>query len=232
MRNRTRVALALGAGLGTMAFVASLDGPTRAAPLPEYWDAPAFQLVDQAGRPFSADELRGSVWVADFVFTSCIDVCPAITARMARLADDFRRERVLGHGVRLVSFTVDPERDTPAVLRDYAAGFGELPPGEWAFLTGVPGDSVRALIQRGFKLTAMKPAAAHDAHDPHDAHDAHDPHRAADAADAPEAPDYQVMHSPRMLLVDAEGTVRGIYDGTDPGAWTAIVSDALTLLAR
>ena len=229
MRNRTRFGLGLGAGLATVSLIALIDEPAPPPSLPEYWSAPSFELVDQTGAPLTAADLRGSVWVAGFVFTSCADVCPGISARMARLTDDFRRERVLGDGVRLVSFTVDPERDTPAVLREYADGFGGLPPAEWAFVTGEPGDSVRALIERGFRLTAMRPPAAGD-----DAPaDAHGVHATTDSgAVHGDADDYPVTHSPRVLLVDREGTVRGIYDGTDPDAMSAIVVDALALLGR
>jgi protein SCO1/2 len=203
---RTGIALLAGAVVFA-ATVAIGDRASERETLATYWPAPDFALVDQTGSPVATADLMGRVWIASFIFTSCADVCPAITARMARLSDDLRREGMLGESVRLVSFTVDPERDTPAVLREYARGFGGLPPAEWAFLTGDDGPALRAMVQEGFHLTAMMPD---DAHEHSDA--------------------YQVMHAPRVLLVDASGVVRGIYDATDADAMNRVVGDARSLL--
>lgn len=204
-----------GAGLVTLAVLGLIARGSSVEPLPEYWTAPAFELVDQTSSPLRREDLLGSVWVASFIFTRCEDVCPAISARMAGLAADLEREAVLGEEVRLVSFTVDPERDTPEVLREYAAGFGGLPPSKWAFLTGAPGDTLRALIERGFKLTAMMPEPAHEAHD-----------------SGVERASYQVMHSPRVMLVDRAGVVRGIYDAMDAESMKTVVGDALALVRQ
>jgi protein SCO1/2 len=106
---------------------------------------PAFALTERSGRAVGSDDLRGHVWIADFVFTRCPDFCPVLTARMAEL------QRALGAGddLRLVSVSVDPVHDTPEVLRDYAvkAGAGD----GWLFLTG-PRDAVARLVHDGFKL--------------------------------------------------------------------------------
>ena len=83
--------------------------------LPTLWSAPRFALVDQRGRVRSSDELRGSVWIADFIFTHCSSVCPILTAKMVQLQRAIRDPRV-----RFVSFSVDPDRDTPDALREYA----------------------------------------------------------------------------------------------------------------
>ncbi len=75
---------------------------TRAAPrLPELGELPAFALTDQLGRPFGRDDLRGKVWVADFVFTSCSDACPRLTQRMKSLQDRLQRVRGRRHARRL-----------------------------------------------------------------------------------------------------------------------------------
>jgi protein SCO1 len=84
-------------------------------PLPTLWPGPRFALVDQAGQIRSSDELRGSVWIADFIFTHCASVCPILTAKMVQLQRAIRDPRV-----RFVSFSVDPDRDTPDALREYA----------------------------------------------------------------------------------------------------------------
>ena len=84
-------------------------------PLPTLWPAPRFALVDQAGQTRSSEELRGSVWIADFIFTHCSSVCPVLTAKMVQLQRAIRDPRV-----RFVSFSIDPERDTSDALREYA----------------------------------------------------------------------------------------------------------------
>lgn len=175
--------------------------------LPVYWTVPEFALVHQQGDTLRTADLRGTPWVASFVFTSCTSVCPLITQKMAALRDGLAAEGLLGHEVRLVSITVDPARDTPEVLREYARRFGGSPPEEWAFLTGEPPEAVRAMIQDGFKLTAFVPPE-HE-------------HRGGD---------YQVMHSPRVILVDASGQVRGLYDTSEPAAIERLQADLRALL--
>ena len=85
-------------------------------PLPTLWPVPSYRLVDQTGRIRRPDELRGSVWIADFIFTSCKSVCPVLSARMVQVQRAIQDPRL-----KFVSFSVDPERDTPEALRAYAA---------------------------------------------------------------------------------------------------------------
>ena len=103
------------------------------ARLPVVGPAPAFALLDQEGAPFTLANLRDKVVVVTFIYATCADTCPVLTAKMASLqrplADDF------GPRVRFVSITVDPEVDTPAVLRAYAKAHSANPAG-WSFLTG------------------------------------------------------------------------------------------------
>ncbi len=93
--------------------------PTRHLPhgdLPELWEAPAFSAVDQHGQPITEKNLRGQVWVADFIFTRCTNACPLLTAKMVLL------QRAVRHpDIRFISFSVDPAYDTPGVLKQYAA---------------------------------------------------------------------------------------------------------------
>ena len=118
----------------------------RPDPLPSYYDAPAFSLTDQEGRAFKSDDLRGKVWVADFIFTRCPGACPKMTMKMSGL-----QRAVPERDVHFVSFTVDPERDTPEVLKQYAQSF-DADPARWHFLTG----DKAALFDTaaGLKLTA------------------------------------------------------------------------------
>lgn len=201
------VALVLALGFVVFVVVRVIAYTPSERDLPLYWDVPEFALVDQHGDTLRASELRGRPWVASFVFTKCTSVCPLITQRMAALRDSLAAQRVLGEEVRLVSFTVDPARDTPEVLREYAGRFGGSPPAEWAFLTGEPPEAVRAMIQEGFKLTASVP--------PEHEHG---------------GGDYQVMHSPRVVLVDAAGQVRGLYETTEPDAMERLGDDLRALL--
>src|SRR6185295_13308646 len=76
---------------------------------------PAFQLINQDGQAFGSAQLAGKIWIADFVYTTCPGPCPMISSRMSELQKPLEKT-----DVHLVSFTVDPEKDTPEVLRAYA----------------------------------------------------------------------------------------------------------------
>lgn len=93
-------------------------GPTSHLPsgdLPELWEAPAFSAIDQNGQPLTEKNLRGQVWVANFIFTRCASACPLLTAKMVLL------QRAVRHpNIRFISFSVDPAYDTPAILKQYA----------------------------------------------------------------------------------------------------------------
>ncbi len=110
-----------------------------------YGIVPDFQLTNQAGRPFGSGQLRGKIWIAAFIFTSCPGPCPMISSRMSEM------QRPLENSdVHLVSFTVDPVTDTPEVLRGYAERL-HARPGRWEFLTGDE-SAIYTLIRDGFKL--------------------------------------------------------------------------------
>jgi protein SCO1/2 len=154
-----------------------------------------YALVDHQGRPFAPGTLRGKVWVAGFVFTSCPSSCPAVTTAMGQLRERFDRN---GLDVEMVSFTVDPAHDTPEVLAQYLAETG-VASEHWRFVTSDPaGDpqGVLRLARHGFKLGVGD--------------------READA----EGVAYDIAHSTKLALVDADGGVRGLYSiseehGTD-----------------
>jgi protein SCO1 len=115
------------------------DAPLSAAqqpPLPRISPAPDFTLTSQDGAQVALADFRGRVVAVTFIFTMCTLTCPVLTPMMSfvqdRLGDDF------GSKIAFVSITVDPERDTPEVLKEYAEAFGANPVG-WSFLTGDPG---------------------------------------------------------------------------------------------
>lgn len=136
----TLLALATAGWLATAASHAAKKGDT----LPRIDSAPEFTLTTQDGNRLSLQELRGKVVVVTFIFASCTDSCPLLTHKLAtlqsRLGPDF------GPQAFFVSVTVDPERDTPEVLKRYASAHGAQLSG-WAFLTGTPGE-IREIARR------------------------------------------------------------------------------------
>jgi protein SCO1/2 len=151
---------------------------------------PPFTLEDQDGASFDSSRLAGKVWVASFIFTSCGASCPVMAAKLRRLQDALVADPLLEEKTRLVAFSVDPERDTPARLKEFAERHGAQR-GFWWFLTGEKGAVVR-LSREGFHLAAESPGA--------------DAKGGAPAA-APDA----ATHSDRFVLVDQEGRLRGYY---------------------
>jgi protein SCO1 len=128
--------------------VLALAGCTAGAGLPSYGVVPDFALTDQSNQPFlSANALRGKVWIADFIFTNCPGPCPRMSAQMRQVDAALRPEI---KDLRLVSFTVDPARDTPEVLAKYAAHY-QADPGVWFFLTG-PQAELHNLARNVFTL--------------------------------------------------------------------------------
>lgn len=130
--------------LAVLAAVVLAACRPAAAP-PVLGAVPPFALVEQDGRPFGAERLRGRISVVNFIFTTCPDVCPALTAQMRRL------DELLPPGERpqRVSISVDPLRDTPAALRRYAETHRAGP--DWAFLTGDRA-AVATLLKDGFRV--------------------------------------------------------------------------------
>jgi protein SCO1/2 len=112
---------------------------------------PPFALVDQSGTTVRSESLRGRALVISFVFTTCAEACPLITAQLARAQARVRTEK-LDARVRFVSITLDPVTDTPEVLRRYAAAHG-IDLTTWHFLTGASDDVAR--VVRAFGLTAV-----------------------------------------------------------------------------
>ncbi len=113
-------------------------------PMPVLRAVPDFRLTDQTGAEVTRESLRGKVWVTNFFFTRCTGPCPLLTARMA----EFHKALERAPEVLLVSFSVDPEYDTPEVLSAYADQW-QADPARWKFLTGDPATMTR-LVTDGF----------------------------------------------------------------------------------
>jgi protein SCO1/2 len=167
-------------------------------PLPVLGDVPAFHLVDQRGDPYGTSAMLGHVTVVDFVFTRCTSSCPRLTARMAELQSRLTSAR---SDVRLVSFSVDPENDTPPVLARYADA-AHADAARWTFVTG-PVDDVSAAVVRGFKVSAAKFATG--------------------------ANDYDVTHGDWFVLIDAKGKLRGYYSTVEASDVDRLATDAIRL---
>jgi protein SCO1/2 len=166
--------------------------------LPVLGQVPEFSLIDSNGQPLSRAQLAGGVWIADFIFTRCPGVCPALSAQMAKLQHALGRD---GTGsVRLVSFSVDPANDTPETLRAYAQRFG-AEPGRWLFATGER-DQLHALIGKGFHLAVAERA----------------PSENTDGEGL-------ITHSDRFVLIDRNLQIRGYYHGTDPESVQKLLQD-------
>ena len=202
----------LGAGLVQANSLSSFGfGPGRAKPLEIYGEAPAFKLTDHLERPVSSDEFRGKkIVVANFIYTNCRDVCPLLSLRMQALQERLRQEGLLGSRVQLLSFTVDPARDTTAVLREYAQRY-RADPDAWRFLTG-PEAEMRPVLTKGFFQGIRKaplPATATAEYDLQTAPSAAPGHEQQTI----EA--YDVMHGTRFALIDLQWRTRAFYDGRE-----------------
>lgn len=182
--------------------------------LPELGVLPEFSLTDQSGAQFGRNQLLGRVWIADFVFTSCADACPRLTQKLRSVQDRLTAQEQ-ARGIGLLSLSVDPERDTPQKLADYARSFGARD-SVWRFLTGPQAEVERTVVQ-GFRIAMAKmpldprllapsgvkaaPPAPHPGETPEELH----------------AQAFDILHGEKMVLVDARGHIRGYYDADDPG---------------
>ena len=114
--------------------------------LPEIGNIPQFEFTNSDGNTVTLDNLKGKVWVADFIFTTCTMACPMMTGNMNIVHKKFKKN----DNVRLVSISVYPEYDTPEVLKNYASQY-DADTEKWLFLTGKE-DAVKDIIRDGFKI--------------------------------------------------------------------------------
>jgi cytochrome oxidase Cu insertion factor (SCO1/SenC/PrrC family) len=158
---------------------------------------PDFALTERSGATVRRSDLLGDYWVASFIFTRCATSCPMAVNQLASLQSDLPRE------IRLVSFSVDPEYDSPQVLADFAEKNG-ADVRRWLFLTGDKTSIYRA-VREGFHLAVEENENA--------------------------TPALAVTHTPRFALVDPKGRIRGYYDSSDPGDLGRLRADVKRLLA-
>lgn len=155
-------------------------------PLPKLSQLQSFELVDQNDKPFTVERLRAKWSVANFIFTSCPTVCPVMTSRAVSL---HKKLEDLGERVQFVSISVDPEVDTPRVLRRYAVEQGAKHD-NWWFLTGQT-QRIGQVAQQGFKVAIGEKEARDNG--------------------------YDILHATHFVLVDPTATIRGYYRNDDEG---------------
>ena len=155
---------------------------------------PDFSLTNQQGEPLGLADMVGKIWIADFIFTNCPTICPAMTQEMARLQSEF-----VADPVYFVSFSVDPERDTTEALTRYAKAYG-ADDRRWHFLTGDKAH-IYQLAEHGFSLAAG--------------------HKGS-----------EILHSPRFVLVKADGNIHDYYDSRSKPAMLRLRRDVKTLLKK
>jgi protein SCO1 len=205
-KRAARAALPIALGLAALPLLPGCQRSAAAdqasAPLPRLGSVGPFWLTDQDGRTFSEASLDGRVWVAAFMFTRCPTVCPEMVRRMQGIQ---LQAKAGGVPLGLVSFSVDPENDTPEVLRAFARERG-LDTGNWAFLTG---DSavIRETAERGFKI-------------------------GVDGTPKAGAEHYGITHGTHLVLLDKHRTIRGYYQSSDAERVSALLDDARRLAAE
>lgn len=190
-----------------VAFLLAACGPAAGtavptADLPVLWPAPSFRLTDQDGQPLESSALAGNVWLANFIFTNCPDVCPTdLIPKMQQVQKAVLADPELKDHVRLISISVDPPRDTPEVLHRYADLVGAEPT-LWRFLVGTPDETID-LMQHGFKVGV----ALHEL-----------PLASQESGHSNAGDGYTVNHTTRFVLVDREGNVRATPLSSDASA--------------
>ena len=155
------VAFLVAAGLIGLAYVSlkSTRPPALPSNLEKIAQVPAFQLTDQTGKPITLEDLKGKIWAANFIFTRCKGPCPITVLRMQDLNTKLKKVR---GNVELVTFTVDPEYDTPEILKAFSEPLGANP-ASWKFLTGTP-DAIQKIVATGLLQPIAKEPDGTPAH--------------------------------------------------------------------
>jgi len=221
--------VALVAGPRLMSFA---RGPSSEAPTLEKLDVygivPQFSLTERSGRGVSRDDLRGNVWVVNFIYTKCTETCPTQSLQVARLQAEFADMSDL----RLVSITVDPRNDTRDVLATYAERYG-ADRQRWLFLTGNKREIY--CLAKGMNLSVVDPSDPAPPACGAPAARAVDwilPHVQPPPAFATHGSEGLVMHSARLVLVDRAARIRAYHVATDEDSLERLRPNLRALLAE
>lgn len=160
-------------------------------PLPIIKKVPDFSLINDFKKPVTNHDLLGKVYIANFIFSNCPSSCLRLSAEMEKIQ---KRVRGLGQNVALVSFSVDPEMDTPEVLYKYARK-RNANPFVWMFLTGDK-EELKKLIIDGFNVPMG------------------DKEQVSAVVDRETVTMFDIAHTEKFVLVDGKGDIRGYYDST------------------
>lgn len=154
-----------------------------------------FSFTTQDEETLKLDDLKGSWWIADFIFTNCTTVCLPMTANMKSLQEEITER---DYDVQLVSFSVDPDYDTPEVLQEYAESY-EADLSSWTFLTGYDFDTIKELSIKSFRSMVQEPVEGDE--------------------------DEQVIHGTNFFLVNPDGKIIKQYDGVQSSELSNILAD-------
>lgn len=163
-----------------------------------YFSIPSFEATNQNGETITNKSLKGNIYVSEFFFTSCPTICPVMTGQLMRVHEKFKNE----NRFKIVSFTLDPEYDTPEKLKDHAKRLS-IDTHQWWFLNDKKSETY-ALAQKGYFVTALEDK---------------------------EAPG-GIVHSGKVSLIDGDGHIRAYYDGTVEDDVNVLMKDIATLLAE
>jgi protein SCO1/2 len=192
-------------GLVVVGVIASyLSSSARRSDLQEYGRIQPFSLTNQLGHGVTLTDLKGSVWVADIIFTRCAGPCPKMTDEMAKIQKAFPAEAK----VRFLTLTTDPEHDTSQKLKVYAEKFG-ADHSRWHFVTGPKKELLSNLAVGSLKLSALEKEK-----------------------ELQQDPNDLFIHSTVFVLVDKTGTIRGFYESLEDGFQEKIQADIKSLLAE
>ena len=165
-----------------------------------------FEVTNQNGDKFTKEDMEGKVWLMDFIFTNCATVCPPMTQNMTAVTQALEEKGIEDYGV--LSFSVDPETDSPEVLTEYAEWYDIPENTDWQFVTGYDYDFIRGFAEDNFKTIVAPP---------------------------PEGSN-QVTHGTSFYLIDQDGTILKDYAGIDSGdtefPLEEMVSDVEKLVAE
>ncbi|ALX49116.1 SCO family protein [Lentibacillus amyloliquefaciens] len=161
-------------------------------------DVQDFEFTTQDNETLSLNDLKGEWWIADFIFTNCTTVCLPMTSNMSELQNKMKEENL---DARLVSFSVDPDDDTPEVLKEYAKSY-QADFSNWSFLTGYDFQTIKEFSIKSFRSIVESP---------------------------PEGSD-QVTHGTSFFLVNPKGKVIKRYSGIESKEMDNIIQDFKTVL--
>ena len=183
--------------IASMLLFVSACGNSSPIKDPLNYQVQSFQYTNQDGKSVSLEDLQGDVWVANFIFTSCKTVCPPMTAHMSELQDKIAEE---GLDAKIISFSVDPEIDTPEKLKKFTEPYS-LSFENWSFLTGYTQKEIEDFAMKSFKTFVKKP----DNND-------------------------QVIHQTSFYLVDQNGVVMKDYSGVENPPLDQMIADIRALV--